>query len=150
MWNELCILSMGTTVRGETTALEYAEQSHRTIHNHNWSKKDSMLIRMITGDCWQCGNVLDGNTIWIYVRYTRTPSQHHDWCFRAGAGLLSSILGYVDLTRKRDRTADDQTAYTNGAGSMSTWLLCFFSFITGGGSCSAFQASIKTGLSFAA
>jgi hypothetical protein len=36
-------------------------------------------------------------------------------------------------------------AYENGPGSMRLILLCFFSFLTGAGSCSAFQASIKTG-----
>ena len=36
-------------------------------------------------------------------------------------------------------------AYDGGVGSMSVFALCFFSFLTGFGSCSAFQAAIKTG-----
>ncbi|KIW08762.1 uncharacterized protein PV09_00700 [Verruconis gallopava] len=35
-------------------------------------------------------------------------------------------------------------AYDGGVGSMSVFMLCFFSFLTGFGSCSAFQAAIKT------
>lgn len=40
--------------------------------------------------------------------------------------------------------ADYGVAYMTGPGSMSVSLLSFFSFMTGFGSCSAFQASIKT------
>jgi len=35
-------------------------------------------------------------------------------------------------------------AFDRGPGSMGVGLLCFFSFLTGFGSCAAFQASIKT------
>ncbi|KAF1811511.1 MFS general substrate transporter [Eremomyces bilateralis CBS 781.70] len=35
-------------------------------------------------------------------------------------------------------------AYDHGAGSMSVFLLCLFSFLTGLGSCAAFSAAIKT------
>lgn len=35
-------------------------------------------------------------------------------------------------------------AYNNGPGSMGVPLICFFSFLTGMGSCSAFSAAIKT------
>jgi MFS family permease len=37
-----------------------------------------------------------------------------------------------------------QIAYMSGPNSMSVFMLCFFSFLTGCGSCSAFQAAIKT------
>jgi hypothetical protein len=40
--------------------------------------------------------------------------------------------------------ADYGAAYLEGPGSMSVSILSFFSFLTGFGSCSAFQASIKT------
>jgi hypothetical protein len=36
-------------------------------------------------------------------------------------------------------------AYDGGVGSMSVFSLCIFSFLTGFGSCSAFQGAIKTG-----
>jgi MFS family permease len=35
-------------------------------------------------------------------------------------------------------------AFVGGVGSMSVFMLCFFSFLTGFGSCGAFQAAIKT------
>nr|KMM70567.1 hypothetical protein CPAG_06878 [Coccidioides posadasii RMSCC 3488] len=49
-------------------------------------------------------------------------------------GTVALFLGYFPIHR----------AYASGAGSMSVPLLCFFSFLTGLGSCSAFSASIKT------
>lgn len=51
--------------------------------------------------------------------------------------LLGSIAlgtGYFPIKR----------AYDGGPGSMTVGMLCFLSFLTGFGSCSAFQASIKT------
>ncbi|QVM05743.1 hypothetical protein D8B26_000452 [Coccidioides posadasii str. Silveira] len=52
-------------------------------------------------------------------------------------GTVALFLGYFPIHR----------AYASGAGSMSVPLLCFFSFLTGLGSCSAFSASIKTAAS---
>lgn len=37
-----------------------------------------------------------------------------------------------------------KVAYDGGVGSMSVFALCFSSFLTGFGSCAAFQAAIKT------
>lgn len=39
--------------------------------------------------------------------------------------------------------ADLREAYEAGPGSMGVAVLCFFSFLTGMGSCSAFNASLK-------
>jgi hypothetical protein len=38
------------------------------------------------------------------------------------------------------------TAYKTGEGSMPIVLLCFFTFLTGMGGCSAFGGAIKTGM----
>ncbi|KAI9760387.1 MAG: hypothetical protein M4579_001683 [Chaenotheca gracillima] len=48
-------------------------------------------------------------------------------------GALSLIVGYYPI----------HTAYASGPGSMSVASLCFFSLLTGLGSCSAFSASVK-------
>lgn len=48
-------------------------------------------------------------------------------------GAIALACGYFPL----------RTAYDNGAGSMSVGALCFFGFLTGMGSCSAFSAAIK-------
>ncbi|KAF2837230.1 MFS general substrate transporter [Patellaria atrata CBS 101060] len=52
-------------------------------------------------------------------------------------GGLALGAGYFPIHR----------TYDNGPGSMSVTLLCFFSFLTGLGSCSAFSACIKTSAS---
>lgn len=49
-------------------------------------------------------------------------------------GSISLGTGYYPIKR----------AFDGGPGSMGVGLLCLFSFMTGFGSCSAFQASIKT------
>ncbi|KAF2430097.1 MFS transporter-like protein [Tothia fuscella] len=49
-------------------------------------------------------------------------------------GGLTLGLGYFPIMK----------AYDAGPGSMSVVMLCFFGFMTGFGSCSAFQAAIKT------
>jgi len=49
------------------------------------------------------------------------------------AGLIALACGYFPL----------RTAYVNGPGSMGTSTLCFFSLLTGVGSCTAFSAAIK-------
>ncbi|KAF2742086.1 MFS general substrate transporter [Sporormia fimetaria CBS 119925] len=48
-------------------------------------------------------------------------------------GMLALGLGYYPIHR----------AYENGAGSMSVLSISFFSFLTGVGSCAAFQAALK-------
>ncbi|EEP81649.1 conserved hypothetical protein [Uncinocarpus reesii 1704] len=52
-------------------------------------------------------------------------------------GTVALFLGYFPIHR----------AYASGPGSMSVPVLCFFSFLTGLGSCAAFSASIKTAAS---
>ncbi|KAI1934102.1 hypothetical protein LOZ58_002470 [Ophidiomyces ophidiicola] len=52
-------------------------------------------------------------------------------------GTVALFVGYFPIHR----------AYASGPGSISVPLLCFFSFLTGMGSCSAFFASIKTAAS---
>lgn len=49
-------------------------------------------------------------------------------------GSIALGAGYFPIKR----------AYDGGPGSIGIGLLCFFSFLTGFGSCAAFQASIKT------
>lgn len=49
-------------------------------------------------------------------------------------GMLSLGLGYYPI----------RSAYVNGVGSMSVALISFFSFLTGVGSCAAFQGALKT------
>lgn len=48
-------------------------------------------------------------------------------------GMFALGLGYFPIYK----------AYDNGAGSMSVALIAFFSFLTGVGSCAAFQAALK-------
>ena len=49
-------------------------------------------------------------------------------------GALFLGIGYFPM----------HTAYEHGAGAMGVPLLCFFSLLTGIGSCAAFSASLKT------
>ncbi|KAF3482816.1 uncharacterized protein GIQ15_02140 [Arthroderma uncinatum] len=52
-------------------------------------------------------------------------------------GAIALFCGYFPIHR----------AYAAGAGSMNVALLCFFSFLSGMGSCAAFSAAIKTAAS---
>jgi hypothetical protein len=66
-----------------------------------------------------------------------------------GVGYYPIKIGEVLRRLLLLQKTNVDTAYDAGAGSMSVALLFFLSFLTGFGSCSAFQAAIKTGMSLA-
>lgn len=65
-------------------------------------------------------------------------------------GMFALGLGYFPIYKGMSAAPPSCTslmasAYDMGAGSMSVALIAFFSFLTGVGSCSAFQAALKIG-----
>lgn len=63
------------------------------------------------------------------------------------SGILSHCPRYIRNSPMlfKMRIVDLVEAYDAGPGAYSVASICFFSFFTGAGSCSAFTASIKTG-----
>jgi len=61
-----------------------------------------------------------------------------------GSGYFLIYKGLRSTTFLRAVALMNVLAHNSGPGSMGVPLICFFSFLTGLGSCSAFSAAIKT------
>jgi hypothetical protein len=97
----------------------------------------------VTGCGGEYWHVRHRHTVGLYVRHAGPAAEYGNRGVCVWRRLLSPVSRYPPRSRAQPELT--RPAYQDGAGSMSVPLLCFFSFVTGLGSSSAFGGAIKVG-----